>query len=549
MKTILTLAANPDDTSALQLNREIRDIETLLQQSKCRDEFTFVRRDAVRWDDLQRAILELSPRIIHFCGHGAGQPGLVLEREQGQRFEVSTAVLSDLFRQESDTVECVVINACYSKAQAQAISQHINYVIGMNAVIHDDVAIAYAQGFYLALGAGESIPNAHATGCREIQVQCSSQGSRRDLLPMADDGEIPPTTLPAALIPELYIKTPLTPFTDAIGQPYPTKTSTQDVRKGFVALADLLSNPEIYASVTVFRSDFKLIGEQIQLLSYYKTLHDLLHKLEIECYRNIVQEARRFPNDEMVLTMLAEYAMALQGILQEAQRAIAARPAPASDAPWLSKLDDAKQELQTAVDSLDTRPLQKAIFLLTQLLADQPVRLNASLTETAKALRLPELVASLVTLKEKIEAIATDPAKVQQFTEGIASLSGLSVRLGQRVQTHDAWQEVDSILRRIETNLSRDTTELEWSWTDLKEKTQLLYSQDADTEILILQQCEQKLDDAITATDPAKIRHHFCVYRRAALNYFSQVDLSLIQLCGELRTISQSIALVVEKIS
>ena len=56
MKTILTLAANPDDTSALQLNREIRDIETMLQQSKCRDEFTFVRRDAVRWDDLQRAI-------------------------------------------------------------------------------------------------------------------------------------------------------------------------------------------------------------------------------------------------------------------------------------------------------------------------------------------------------------------------------------------------------------------------------------------------------------------------------------------------------------
>ncbi|MBD1916450.1 MULTISPECIES: CHAT domain-containing protein [Cyanophyceae] len=548
MKTILTLAANPDDTSALQLNREIRDIETLLQQSKCRDEFTFVRRDAVRWEDLQRAILELSPRIIHFCGHGAGQPGLVLEREQGQRFEVGTAVLSDLFRQEADTVECVVINACYSKAQAQAISQHINYVIGMNTAIPDDVAIAYARGFYLALGAGESIPNAHATGCREIQVQCSSQGSRRDLS-MADDGEIFPTTLPAALIPELYLKTPLTPFIDAIGQSSPAKTSTKDVREGFVALVDLLSNHEIYASVTVFRSDFKLVGEQIQLLSYYKTLHDLLHKLEIECYRNIVQEARRFPSDEMALTMLAEYAMALQGILQEARRAIAARPATASDAPWVSKLDAAQQELQTAVDSLDTRPLQKAIFLFTQLLADQPVRLNASLTETAKALRLSALVTSLVTLKEKMEGIAADPAKVQQFIDGIAALSGLSIRLGIQVQAHDAWQEVDSILRRIETNLSRDTTELEWSWTDLKEKTQRLYPQNSDTEILILQQCEQKLDDAIAATDPAKIRHHFCVYRRAALNYFSLLDRSLIQLCGELRTISQSIALVVEKIS
>jgi hypothetical protein len=549
MKTILTLAANPDDTSALQLNREIREVSTLLQQSKHRDEFTFERRDAVRWDDLQRAILELRPRIIHFCGHGAGQPGLVLEGDQGHRFEVSTAVLSDLFRQMADTVECVVINACHSKAQAEAISQHINYVIGMNAAIYDDMAIAYARGFYLALGAGESIPNAHATGCREIQVQCSCHSSHRDLLPMANDDNILPPTLSAALIPELYIKTPLTLFTDAVGPCHPAKTITQDVREGFGALVDLLSNPEIYALVTVFRSDFKLIGEQIELLSYYKTLHDLLHKLEIEYYRNIVQEARRFPGDEMTLTMLAEYAMGLHGIFQEAQRAIDTRPATASDAPWLSRLSDAQREVETAVDSLDTRPLQKAIFLLTQLLADQPVRLNASLTETAKTLRLSGLVTSLVTLKEKMAAIAADPAKVQQFTEGIASLSELNVRLGQRVQTHDAWQEVDSILRRIETNLSHDTTELEWSWIDLKEKTHQLYSQDADAEILILQQCEQKLDDAITATDLAKIRHHFCVYRRAALNYFSLVDLSLIQICGELRTISQSIALVVEKIS
>ncbi len=320
-KTILTLAANPDDTSALQLNREIRDIENLLQKSKYRDEFNFERRDAVQWDDLQRSILELHPRVVHFCGHGAGQPGLVLERDQGQRFEVSTAVLSDLFRQVANTVECVVINACHSKAQAEAISQHINYVIGMNAAIQDDVAIAYARGFYLALGAGESIPNAHATGCRGIQVQCSCQGSRRDVELMVDDSDIPPHQPPAILIPELYVKTPLTPFNEAIGQSVPPTNSTKDVREGFVALVDLLSNPEIYASVTVFRSDFKLIGEQIQLLSYYKTLHDLLHKLEIECYRNIVQEARRFPGDEMALTMLAEYAMALQGILQEAQRA------------------------------------------------------------------------------------------------------------------------------------------------------------------------------------------------------------------------------------
>jgi hypothetical protein len=141
-KTILTLAANPDDTSALQLNREIRDLETQLKLGKYRDEFDFERRDAVRWEDLQRSILELKPRIIHFCGHGAGQPGLVLESDQEQRFQVSTAILSDLFHQVADWVECVVINACYSEEQAETISQHINYVIGMNTAIYGNIEIA-----------------------------------------------------------------------------------------------------------------------------------------------------------------------------------------------------------------------------------------------------------------------------------------------------------------------------------------------------------------------------------------------------------------------
>jgi len=422
----------------------------------------------------------------------------------------------------------------------------------MNTAIYDNMAIAYARGFYLALGAGESIPNAHNTGCREMHVEYSCQGSCRDIRPMVEDGDRSPPKSPT-LIPKLYVKTPLTLFDEVISHPYTTKTTTQDVREGFVALVDLLADPEIYASVMVFRSDLKQIGEQIQLLSYYKTLHDLLHKLEIECYCTIVREAHRFPGDETALTTLGEYVIALQGILQEGRRAVAARPATTSDAPWLDKLDEAQQGLQSAVDSLDIRSLEKTIFLLSHLLAEQPGQFNTSLTNTAKVLRLSALVVSLGTLKEKMEKIGADPKKFQQFTEGIAALSSLSVRLGKLVQIHDAWQVVDSILRRIETNLSRDTTELEWSWTDLKEKTQYLDPKDADTEILSLslslQQCAQKLDDVITARELAKIRDKFCVYRRAALLYFSAIDRRLIDFCKELQAVNQSIALLVEKIA
>ncbi len=41
---------------------------------------------AVRPRDLQRAMLEVEPQIVHFSGHGAGDEGLVFEDEIGQRY-------------------------------------------------------------------------------------------------------------------------------------------------------------------------------------------------------------------------------------------------------------------------------------------------------------------------------------------------------------------------------------------------------------------------------------------------------------------------------
>ena len=63
------------------------------------------------------------------------------------------------------------MNACYSEIQANAIAQHIKYVIGMNQAIGDKSAIAFAVGFYQALGAGRAIEEAYKLGCVQIQLQ------------------------------------------------------------------------------------------------------------------------------------------------------------------------------------------------------------------------------------------------------------------------------------------------------------------------------------------------------------------------------------------
>ncbi|MCM1983904.1 CHAT domain-containing protein [Lyngbya confervoides] len=541
MKTILFLAANPDDTAALKLNRELRNIqEEELKKSKYRDDFKCERRDAVRWEDLERAILELKPRIVHFCGHGAGQAGLVIENQQGQSVLLSGEILAGLFKQVADTLECVLLNACYSKAQAEAIQGHVNYVIGANSTIADAAAIAYANGFYRALGAGRSIPSAHEAGCLEIQVQSCTLEKPRDIL--APEIESPePQAAIASHLPILLIKDPLTAFPDSL---------RQDVQEGLDVLVGLLSIPDVNSRVTLFQSEFSAICAQIMWLRFYKQLHDLLHQVEIQYYRELVKSARLFPEDDITVTTFYEYELALRAVIHEAQ-AIVVQPACSGyDCAWLAKLEEACNELQAAITQLDQRRLKKTIYLMTVLLADQPIRLNMALTTTAKALRLASLAQTLNQLhQDLLMLIAGNPSSLQPLQAGIQSLENLNQQLNHLIQTHDGWQTLDSILRRIETNLNRDTEELEWSWTDIKEKIATLCQQDSEADLLQLQQAEQNLDQALEIQNPSRIRHCFWIYRRVALMRFSSVDLRLVKFCDELQKIGHTLELIVTKIS
>ncbi len=171
MKKILLLSANPKNTDKLRLDEEVREIQTALRQSKNRAQFEILTELALRVDDLHRVLLEQEPAIVHFSGHGAGNHGLALENNSGQMQLVSTESLARLFGLFQNKIECVLLNACYSEAQALAIHQHIDYVIGMNQTIGDKAAIKFAVGFYNALGAGRSYEDCFEFGCTSVDLQ------------------------------------------------------------------------------------------------------------------------------------------------------------------------------------------------------------------------------------------------------------------------------------------------------------------------------------------------------------------------------------------
>uniref|UniRef100_UPI0030DB67F3 ATP-binding protein n=1 Tax=Brasilonema bromeliae TaxID=383615 RepID=UPI0030DB67F3 len=197
IKTILILAANPTSTSRLRLDEEVREIDEGLRRANKREEFKLEQKWAVRQRDFYRAMLDYQPQIVHFCGHGAGQDGIVLQDETGQPALISAEALGSMFKLfATKGVDCVLLNACYSQMQAEAISQHVNYVIGMTQTVGDKAAVAFAVAFYDAIATGEEVEFAYQLGCSHmigfLEQQTPVLRKKQSITPTAPQIEVIP---------------------------------------------------------------------------------------------------------------------------------------------------------------------------------------------------------------------------------------------------------------------------------------------------------------------------------------------------------------------
>lgn len=197
MLKVLLLSAIPH---GLRLDTEMREIEGAIRRAARRDLFDISTRNAVRPQDIRRAIAEEQPQIVHFCGHGLEDGNLLLEDDGGTNKPVSSQGLARLFNLHRDYVQCVLLNACHSAKPAMAISQYINYAIGMNQEIQDKTAIAFAQGFYDGLGydvkdTEDLFTRAFDEGLAAIAMENLSQSSipvlKRKVVPQSESQSLP----------------------------------------------------------------------------------------------------------------------------------------------------------------------------------------------------------------------------------------------------------------------------------------------------------------------------------------------------------------------
>lgn len=83
---------------------------------------------------------------------------------------MTTAALEKLFGELEDSVKVVVLNACFSDAQAKAIVRSIPCAVGMRTAISDEAAIQFARIFYLALGEGSSVQDSYHFAVSQLMV-------------------------------------------------------------------------------------------------------------------------------------------------------------------------------------------------------------------------------------------------------------------------------------------------------------------------------------------------------------------------------------------
>ena len=263
-KKILILSASPKGVKALNLDTEFCGIYENLRNATNNKKFDIELNSSFNISEIQSVIRKYKPAFVHFSGHG-DKNGILCKDDSGNAKLVTLDALAELFGLCRDYVNCVILNACHSEHTAKAISYHIDYVIYMKQAIHYKTAIAFAEGFYSALGDGENIENAFHFGCNRISLDGLNGHDIADL--------IPPSHKPVITSPDLRAFANCTVFfAEVTDDLYKQRIEVKKYleQQGIIVLPDKLYNFDDAGSLhNAIDSDLKKSLLFVQLLSEF----------------------------------------------------------------------------------------------------------------------------------------------------------------------------------------------------------------------------------------------------------------------------------------
>ena len=156
---ILVVAANPKDSIKLALEQEHVLLRNRLRQNLEAANCELLFEWAARPLDLQLALKNNKPHVIHFAGHGNSE-GIWLEDDEGKSLPVSKEVLAILLDAGRPELRLVLLNACSSTQQLDKLREVVDYIIGTRAPVLDEVALSFTAHFYENVAVGDGVRDA-----------------------------------------------------------------------------------------------------------------------------------------------------------------------------------------------------------------------------------------------------------------------------------------------------------------------------------------------------------------------------------------------------
>ncbi len=529
---MLVVIADAQDMPPLDVEREWSNIQAALADLTEQGLLIVERLPTATLAQLQQHLRRQPYHLLHFIGHGdfdeqSNQGQMIFTDEQHRSRPVPGETLANLLHNER-TLRMVLLNACegsrtsvttpFAGVAQQLVQQGVPAVIAMRHPISDAAAVAFSHEFYAALADGYSVDGAVTEGRVAMATRLDNgEWGAPQLLMRASDGML---------------------WQIATAAPDAGVDGTA-IQQDLGVLTALMQQSNVRELVATYRADFAAASQQIEILSNYKALHDLLHKLQFRCYNVIAQEERRFPDDDLALDNLLNYEVTLQDIVANLQAVAATANLPANEVAWIDDLVDAQQRLRQALDELEREILRRTVWLMRRVLALQPSNINHRLNAAARALRLGTILHSLREIRNALRQFNVASAEIEQLENGLDELELLDQRLSSLVDEHDQWQDVQRILGRIDDLMAHDLTELEFSWPDLNSRVTALCSAHEGQWVERFAQDATHLHQALAAKNPARVHRYFQRYRQRAGNRFFQVDTQLKELCNELRKVGE----------
>lgn len=163
---MLFLAANPSDTSRLQLNLEFCRVKGRIESLGLDSRFQITDKWNVEPADLATALLFHRPQVVHISAHGKKENGqdmpgsIMLAGLQIEPTHVTGQGLRQLFQSLPQRPNLLVLNSCFTGCEAATIGGVVDVIIGFLDPVKDKESIQFAEILYANLAKGGTVQEA-----------------------------------------------------------------------------------------------------------------------------------------------------------------------------------------------------------------------------------------------------------------------------------------------------------------------------------------------------------------------------------------------------